>query len=58
MGLTLNACSLIEKALDKELMWIPCRHHISEIIFSDVSKTLFGFSSVPDISLKNFKRNG
>lgn len=45
---------MIEKALDKELVWIACRHHIFEIILSDVFKTLFGSSSGPDISL--FKR--
>lgn len=53
-GLNLGACSLIEKALDKELVWIACRHHVLEVTLSDVFKALFGTSSGPDITL--FKR--
>lgn len=53
-GLNMGACSLIEKALEKDLVWIACRHHVCEVILSDVFKSLFGSSSGPDIGL--FKR--
>jgi len=53
-GLKKGACILIEKALDTELIWIPCRHHVLEIMLSDVFKVSLGTSNGPDIAL--FKR--
>ena len=48
-GLRKGACILIEKAIDKELIWIACGHHIFEIMLSDVFKVAVGTSSGPDI---------
>ena len=35
-GIHLGACTLIEKTLKHELIWIACRHHIFEVMLSDV----------------------
>lgn len=53
-GLNMGACTLIENSLKKDLIWIACRHHVFEVILSDVFKSLFGSSGGPDVNL--FKR--
>jgi len=50
-GLTKGACTLIKKALDKELIWIACRHHMFKIMLSDVFKDTLGTTSGPHIAL-------
>ena len=44
-GIHTGACTLIEKLLQKELLYLACRHHIHEIIVSDVFKCCFGLTS-------------
>jgi len=48
-GVHTGACKLIEKSLQKELLYLACRHHIHEIIVSDVFKCCFGPTSGPDV---------
>ena len=36
-GLKMCACTLIEKALERELVWIACRHHVFEVMLADCS---------------------
>lgn len=36
-----GACIRLQRALKKKLVWLACRHHVSEIICSDVYKALF-----------------
>lgn len=40
-----GACILLQKKLKKNLLWLACRHHVGEIICSDVYKA--HFSSTP-----------
>ena len=35
-GINTGACTLIEKALGRELVWIACPHHIMEVVLSSV----------------------
>ena len=50
-----GACHLLEDAVGKNLLWLACRHHILEILLSDVFTACFGASSSgPDIPI--FKR--
>lgn len=49
-----GACTLLETKLDRHLLWLACRHHMLEIILSQVFKLCFGPSTSPDIPL--FKR--
>lgn len=53
-GCHAGACSLIEKKLDKDLLFLACRHLVHEIILADVFKHAVGASSGPEIGL--FKR--
>ena len=51
-----GACTLIKKLLQKELLYLACRHHISEIIMSDIFKSCFGLTSSPDVfTFKRYK---
>jgi hypothetical protein len=56
-----GACIILEKLLGRKLLHLPCRHHIHEIIISEVFRVLFGASTGPTISLferfKKFWRN-
>lgn len=53
-GMIQGTCIRIERALEKPVLWLSCRHHILEIVLKDVFKACIGPSSGPDISL--FKR--
>lgn len=50
-GLSEGACVKIEHGLNRELLWAACRHHVHEIILSDVFKKLYGQSFGPNIEL-------
>jgi hypothetical protein len=53
-GILSGACVLIEKALGRELVHIGCRHHILEVVLSNVFTALFGETGGPEVGL--FKR--
>jgi len=46
-----GACILLEALLDHPLLWTACRHHVHEVILSQVFKSLFGKSCSPQIAL-------
>ncbi len=50
-GLHKGACVGIEKALGTELVWIACRHHVMEVVLSNVFKSLFGPAEGPSTAL-------
>ena len=50
-GLLQGACIKIQQMLGKELLWMACRHHVLEVILSDVFKYEYGPSTGPNISL-------
>ena len=49
-----GACTLLEKVMGCELLWLACRHHIMELILSKVFTVCCGPSNGPDIPI--FKR--
>lgn len=49
-----GACVLIEQLLEREMVYLPCRHHIYEIILKSVFDLKFGATSGPDVAI--FKR--
>ncbi|KAG0730554.1 hypothetical protein GWK47_028010 [Chionoecetes opilio] len=53
-GMVQGACIRIERALEKPLVWLACRHHILEVVLKDVFEACMGPSSGPNIAL--FKR--
>jgi hypothetical protein len=50
-GLSEGACVKIQHGLNRDLLWAACRHHVHEIILSDVFKKAYGQSSGPNIEL-------
>ncbi|XP_065660517.1 uncharacterized protein LOC136084475 [Hydra vulgaris] len=52
IGLNIGACTLLERALEKELVWIACRHQVFEVVLAVFSAVL-GPSSGPEIGLFN-----
>lgn len=46
-----GACTLLQQKLEKDLLWLACRHHILEVICGDVFKKIFGPSSGPNVEL-------
>ena len=54
-GVRKGACTLLQQKLQKDLLWLACRHHILEIMLEAVvSSNLPAASSGPEIQL--FKR--
>ena len=53
-GINAGACTLIEKALGRELVWVACRHHGMEIVLSSVFTALLGDTTGPCVEV--FKR--
>lgn len=52
-----GAAAIIERLLCRDLLWLPCRHHILELCLSVAHTTLFGKSSGPEVVLyKTFKQ--
>jgi len=57
-GLRNGACILLEQNMDKDMLWLACRHHIMEIMLEAVVVHAIGCSSGPDILLfKRFKKS-
>lgn len=53
-----GACTLLEEFLGKKLLWLACRHHVLEVLLSDVFGHCFGESTGPEITLfKKFRSN-
>lgn len=56
-GLHNGACIRIEKGLGRSLVMFACRHHILEVLLSDVFRTVFGHTRGPEVALfKRFKK--
>ena len=49
-----GACKLLEDSIGRNLLWLPCRHHILEVLLSDCFTVCFGPSTGPEILM--FKR--
>lgn len=55
-GLKNGACALLEQKLEKELIWLPCRHHILEVVCRNVFIAVFGSTDGPNVRMfKRFK---
>ena len=53
-GINTSACTLFEKALGREIVWVACRHHIMEVILSSVFKAVLENTTGPCVEV--FKR--
>ena len=55
-GVRGGAAVLIEEKLGRDLLFLPCRHHILKIVLADVFQSLFGRFPGPQIPIfKRFK---
>ena len=56
-GWRAGAATLLEKSIGRNLLWLSCRHHICEILLSDIFFVCFGPSSGPEIAMfKKFRQ--
>ena len=46
-----GACILLEQKMDKDMLWLACRHHMLEIVLESVVVLCLGFSQAPEILL-------
>ena len=53
-GIHSGACTLLERNLNLNLVWIGCRHHVFEVMLSSVFTAAFGASGGPEVGI--FKR--
>src|SRR6218665_3196364 len=49
-----GACVLVELQLQKEVLYLACRHHIHEILVAEAFSIAMGLSTGPDILLFRF----
>lgn len=57
-GLRKGACILLEQRMDREMLWLACRHHILKIMLESVVQKEIGTSSGPDnLLFKRFQKN-
>ncbi|XP_074105300.1 uncharacterized protein LOC141531392 [Cotesia typhae] len=58
-GIHNGTCKAIEKTLGRELIWLPCRHHIFEIILRSAFEVYWPVSSGPNVPMfGRFKNHG
>lgn len=57
VGTRNGACVLIEKALGRKLLYLPCRHHVFEIVLRNVLEVYWPVSSSPNVPIyQRFKK--
>lgn len=50
-GIHNGTCKAIEKTLGRELIWLPCRHHIFEIVLRGAFEVYWPVSSGPNVPM-------
>ena len=57
-GVHKGACTLLQQMLNRNLLWMACRHHILELVIGSTFKTLFGDTKSPECTLfKDLKKS-
>lgn len=56
-GLRNGACIMLEQKMEKDMLWLACRHHIMEIMLEAVVLQALGPSSGPEILIFKKFRN-
>ncbi|XP_063547373.1 uncharacterized protein LOC134754858 [Cydia strobilella] len=57
-GLRNGCCVILEQKMEKDMLWLACRHHIMEIMLEAIANQALGPSSGPEVLLfKRFKKN-
>ena len=50
-GVHRGACTLLQQLLDRQLLWLACRHHVLELVVGAAFTELFGETKSPEVTL-------
>ena len=50
-GVYREACTLLQQFLDRQLLWLACRHHIRELVIGAAFRSIFGDTKSPEVTL-------
>ena len=53
-GVHKGACTILQELLQRQLLWLACRHHIFELILKHTFQELFGDTTGPEESFFKF----
>ena len=53
-GVHRGACTFLQLQLQRQLLWLACRHHIAELILRSAFDSLFGDTTAPKSSSSRF----
>ena len=56
-GIHKGSCTILQQLLERQLLWLACRHHIPERIIAVSFITLFGETKGPDVPLFKTLKN-
>jgi hypothetical protein len=57
-GIHKGACTILEQMLEKNLLYLACRHHILELLAGNAFHEVFGSTTSPTVKLfENFRKN-
>ena len=56
-GIRKGSCTILQQLLERQLLWLACRHHIPERIIAVSFITLFGETKGPDVPLFKTLKN-
>jgi len=55
MGQLKGACLLLEQKLRRDILYLPCRHHIHEVVLKNAFKIKIDISFAPEPIFKRFQ---
>ena len=50
-GIHKGSCVLLQEMLQRQLLWLACRHHILELLVKAAYHQVFGDTKAPDVKL-------
>ena len=50
-GINRGACTILQQLLNKQLLWLACRHHVMELVLGAAFTELFGDTKLPEVTL-------
>jgi hypothetical protein len=56
MGQLKGACILLEQSLERDILYLPCRHHILEVILKSLFEIKIDIASDPDLPILNVSK--
>ena len=50
-GVHKGGCVILQRLLGRQILWLPCRHHIHELLLRGAFHEVFGGSKAPNVAL-------